>query len=71
MYMVAPIVLLTVFVGVVLGLIQAIMQLQDQALPFAVKLVGTVVLLMVAGTWMAQLLMQFSDTVLANLNLLE
>lgn len=62
LYISAPIVIMTVVVGLVLGILQAVMQLQDQALPFAVKLIGTVFVFLLFGGWMTQLLVQFAES---------
>ena len=56
-----PVVITTVVIGLLIGFVQAVMQLQDQSLPFGVKLVGTIVVLALAGPWMSSQLMQYSD----------
>lgn len=61
LYMSAPIILMTVVVGLLLGILQAVMQLQDQALPFAVKLIGTIFIFLILGGWMTQQLLQFAE----------
>lgn len=58
----APVVIVTMVLGLVLGFLQAIFQLQDQALPFGIKLVGVVLILFALGSWQSQLLVQFSNT---------
>ncbi|HEV2638269.1 MAG TPA: type III secretion system export apparatus subunit SctS [Actinocrinis sp.] len=40
-------------VGFVVGLLQAVTQIQDQTLPQAIKLVAVLVTLLFAGPWMA------------------
>jgi type III secretion protein S len=60
----APVVVVTMFLGLVLGLLQAVFQLQDQALPFAIKLLSVTLVLMVLGPWMSGTLMQFTHTIL-------
>ena len=60
-----PVVLVTSVLGLLLGFLQAVFQLQDQAMPFAIKLVGVVFILIALGPWMAQLLMDFTDDVFA------
>jgi type III secretion HrpO family protein len=55
-----PVVLVTSVLGLLLGFLQAVFQLQDQAMPFAIKLVGVVFILIALGPWMAQLLMDFT-----------
>lgn len=58
-----PVVLVTSVLGLLLGFLQAVFQLQDQAMPFAIKLVGVVFILIAVGPWMAQLLMDFTDDI--------
>lgn len=60
----APVVAVTMFLGLVLGLLQAVFQLQDQALPFGIKLLSVTLVLMVLGPWMSGTLMQFAHTIL-------
>lgn len=60
-----PVVLVTSVLGLLLGFLQAVFQLQDQAMPFAIKLVGVVFILIALGPWMAQLLMDFTDDIFA------
>lgn len=47
----APIAIAT-FIGLVIGLLQTITQVQEQTLPFGVKLVGVFVCLLVTMGWM-------------------
>lgn len=63
-----PVVLLTMFIGLSLGFLQSVFQLQDQSFPFAVKLVGTFLLLLAIGPWMADSLMQFSTLMFTMFN---
>lgn len=48
----APMIVSAVLFGVLISLIQALMQLQEQTLPFAVKLVAVGVTLALSGRWM-------------------
>ncbi|KYP11120.1 MAG: hypothetical protein A0129_09320 [Limnobacter sp. CACIAM 66H1] len=57
-------VLMTVLVGVLIGILQAVFQLQDQSLPFGIKVFGTVALLVTLGPWMGDLLIQFTNGLL-------
>lgn len=59
----APVVVVTSVLGFVLGFLQAVFQLQDQALPFAIKLLGVTLTLMVLGAWQGQTLVQFTDQI--------
>lgn len=57
----APIVIVTAVIGLILGFLQAVFQLQDQALPFGVKLLAVVLVTVALGGWQAQTLMQFTQ----------
>lgn len=57
-----PVVLVTTVLGFVLGILQSIFQLQDQALPFGVKLVAVTFALIVTGPWISASLVQFTAT---------
>ncbi|AUH00603.1 type III secretion system export apparatus subunit SctS [Pectobacteriaceae bacterium C52] len=58
----APPLLAAVMVGVLVSLIQAVMQLQDQTLPFAVKLVSVGLVLAMTGRWIGSELIQLAVT---------
>lgn len=47
----APPLIVAVIVGVLTSLVQALMQIQDQTLPFGIKLVAVGVTLLVTGRW--------------------
>ncbi|MEQ9106020.1 MAG: type III secretion system export apparatus subunit SctS [Limnobacter sp.] len=64
----APIILFTMITGLLLGFLQAVFQLQDQAFPFAIKLTGCTIILIVLGPWMADNLMQFSEMIFTLFN---
>lgn len=57
----APVVVVTVVLGLLVGFLQAIFQLQDQALPFGLKLVAVTLALFATGPWISQNLMQFTQ----------
>ena len=48
-----PALAVATIVGFVVGLLQAVTQIQDQTLPQSIKLVAVLVTLMFAGAWMA------------------
>ena len=54
----APPLIVAVIVGVLTSLLQALMQIQDQTLPFGVKLVAVGVTLVVTGRWIGLELVQ-------------
>lgn len=46
-----PALLVATAIGVLIGLVQTITQIQDQALPYSVKIIGVGLVLMVAMPW--------------------
>lgn len=56
-----PVVLVCIVAGLLIGFLQAVMQLQDQALPFGVKLVAAFAILVVTLPWMSAELVQYSE----------
>ena len=56
----APPLIVAVVVGIITSLLQAVMQLQDQTLPFAIKLVAVGLALALTGRWIGIELMQLA-----------
>lgn len=54
----APPLIVAVVVGVLTSLVQALMQVQDQTLPFGIKLVAVGVTLILTGRWIGVELIQ-------------
>ena len=54
----APPLIVAVVVGVLTSLVQALMQIQDQTLPFGIKLVAVGVTLILTGPWIGVELIQ-------------
>ena len=55
-------------VGLIVALLQTLIQLQEQTLAFAVKLVAVVMVFFVTGPWMSEQLVNFFDQII---NMLE
>ena len=58
----APILGAALFVGLVVGVLQAATQIQEMTLSFIPKLLALVIALFWAGNWMLSLLIQFTQT---------
>ena len=56
----APALITAIIIGVLVSLVQAVMQIQDQTLPFSLKLIGVVVCILATGQWIGSELMQFA-----------
>lgn len=55
-----PLIMATIF-GVLVSLIQAVTQIQDQTLPYVVKLVTVAVTLAMVGRWFGSELVQLTE----------
>ena len=60
-----PIVVATV-IGLLVSLLQALTQIQEQTLGFAVKLIAISITIMVASHWMGGELLQFTQNIFTN-----
>ncbi len=56
----APILLLGMFVGVLMAIIQAVTQIHEQSVSFVFKLIVVVLFLMLGGGWMLRTLQEFA-----------
>lgn len=64
-----PIVVASV-IGIVLSLIQAITQLQEQTLTFGVKLIAVIVTLFLMGGWLGGEMLRYSDEIFSRFYLI-
>ena len=56
----APILLLSMLVGILVAIFQAVTQIHEQSLAFILKLIVVVLVLLVGGSWMLETLLDFS-----------
>lgn len=56
-----PALLTAVFFGVLISLVQTALSVQDQALPFALKLIAVGVVLAFTGRWISMEVLQLAD----------
>lgn len=56
-----PILLLCMVVGVLVAVFQAVTQIHDQTLGFVLKLLVTVLVLFIGGSWMLHTLVEYSQ----------
>lgn len=55
-----PVLLLCMAVGVLIAIFQAVTQIHEQSLAFILKLIVVVLVLLIAGGWMMQTLLDYS-----------
>ena len=56
----APVLLLSLIVGVAVAILQAVTQIHEQSIAFVVKLIVLVLILIVGGKWMLHMLQEFT-----------
>jgi type III secretion protein S len=61
----APLIVVASVLGLVVALTQGVFQIQDQTLPFAIKLAAVAVTLALLGGWIAAQVVQFALSVFA------
>ena len=64
---VAPILLVGLATGVIVSIFQAATQINDQTLVFVPKIIVTLLALMLLGSWMLQMYIDFTRSMLLNL----
>lgn len=63
MYLSMPIIGAVTAVGLIIALLQTLIQLQEQTLGFAAKLITVIVVILMSGAWMTNEMMQFQEQV--------
>ena len=61
----APMLLLSMLVGVVVAIFQAVTQIHEQTLSFIFKLTVVVIVLLVGGGWMMETLLDYARSLFA------
>lgn len=62
-----PILAISLIIGVVVSLIQAVTQVNEMTLSYVPKLVGVFVGMLIMGPWMMETMLGFSSTLFANM----
>ena len=60
-----PFLIVVLAIGIVVGLLQSVTQLQEPTLTFVPKLVGAAVVIAVSGNWMLMALVSFGQELMA------
>jgi flagellar biosynthesis protein FliQ len=63
----APLLAVTLLVGLLVSVVQVVTQVQEQSLTFIPKIIAAVVVLVVCGPWMLKRLVGFSASLIANI----
>lgn len=68
LYVAAPLLGISLIVGLAVSIFQATTQIQEQTLSFIPKILAVIVALAVFGSWMLKMLMQFTQGLFQNIN---
>ena len=63
----APILGVTLVIGIVVSVIQAVTQVNEMTLTFVPKLIGVFAVMLIFGPWMMETMMNFSAGLFANM----
>ncbi|HKD76944.1 MAG TPA: flagellar biosynthesis protein FliQ, partial [Ktedonobacterales bacterium] len=63
----APILITALVIGLVISLIQAVTQINEQTLSYVPKIIGIALVLIIAGPWMLQTLLDFTARLFSSL----
>ncbi len=63
----APILLVGLAIGVFIGLLQAVTQVQEVTMTFVPKFIGVIVVFALAGNWMLQEIISFTNALFASI----
>jgi flagellar biosynthesis protein FliQ len=63
----APMLLVTLVTGVLIGVLQAATQINEMTLSFIPKLLALMLTLLIAGPWMLQLIIGYTRTLFTNI----
>lgn len=65
----APMLVISLTVGLIVSIIQAVTQIQEATLAFVPKIAAVFISLLIFGPWIIRLLTEFTSKLLMNLNL--
>lgn len=63
----APVLVTALIVGLIVSVLQAVTQVQDQTLTFVPKIIAVLVALAIVGPWMMEKLVEFGQEMFASL----
>ncbi len=68
LYVSAPILVISMVVGLVISIFQATTQIQEQTLTFVPKILSVVAAIAVFGSWMLRVLIEYTQNIFININ---
>ncbi len=68
LYVSAPILVISMVVGLVISIFQATTQIQEQTLTFVPKILSVVAAIALFGSWMLRVLIEYTQIIIININ---
>lgn len=69
LYLSLPVIITATLIGLLVGLFQALTQIQEQTLSFGIKLVGVILVLMITASWMGNELASYMARILQEISM--
>lgn len=66
----APVLIVSMLVGLLIGIFQAATQIQEQTLTFVPKIIAIIFVMLLLGPWMLKSLVQFIQSMINNIGLI-
>lgn len=63
----APILIVSMIIGLIISIFQAVTQIQEQTLTFVPKMLAIIAVLLILGPWMMKIMVQFTQSMLGNI----
>lgn len=63
----APVLIVSMLVGLLVSILQAVTQIQEQTLTFVPKMIAIVIVFLILGPWMVRTLVNFTEYMINNI----
>ncbi len=67
-YVSAPVLLISMIVGLIVSIFQATTQIQEQTLTYVPKILSVIAAIALFGSWMLKVLIEFTQNIFTNMN---
>ena len=67
-YVSAPILLISMIVGLIISIFQATTQIQEQTLTYVPKILSVIAAIALFGSWMLRVLIEYTQNIFTNMN---
>jgi len=67
-YVSAPVLIISMVVGLIISIFQATTQIQEQTLTFVPKILSVVAAIAIFGSWMLRVLIEYTQNIFININ---